>query len=1187
MAAGRVVVGSAWIELRADASGLRRQIKEEVDKAGADQKVKIKLDLDATGLREKVKAEAEKAGLGQKIKVHVDVDSRSSSRFDDFAKKLTGAFQLGSLSNIPYKFIAIGGAALAALPAVVSLVDSLGLASMSAAALAPALIGMGAAALVVKGVFGDLKTGLADYANLQAGVARGTMTQAEATAKWNAELARMSPLQRANVEGIQRLQNSIKQFDLSVTQRGLGVLLGGAQSNIYQLRYGVEGMSAAIGHALTRVGDLMKTPLFHNQLKNIFADTTLAADHMGGILSGVVRIFMNISEAASPLLVRFADWLDRSASKLADMTDKARGSGALSAFFKRAGDEAAKWGRIIGNLAVTLYNVFHGGGANVGSFSDKLLALTTRWKAWTENPGNIAKIQNFLAFIGNIDWGRIAAGAGAMAGLAGSLKLLGGAMSIISGAVSAGPIGLVVLAVLALGAAFVALYTHVKPFRDYINNNLLPVFKELRGWVAERLLPALSAAGSFISSQMMPAFKSLAKTINDNKAEFREIGDAIIKILPVLITVGTIIGVTVVGQVRNLISLIGLMVDEWNWVWAIGVKVAAWVADAARWFKWLGVTIWHAMVDTKDWIVNTWNAIFSTVGGIITGIVKWISDKWTGLKDTLAAIGNAVADGFKGAFDRSVEFIRNSLNSVRELINKGIGVLNVPLNWVGLSIPVIPAFADGGLVGARGYASGGHVRGPGGPRDDKIDAKLSNDEYVIKAASVKKIGLAKLNHANETGDLSYVNGDASGMRVRANRPLDFGFADGGDVAGRIAATQAWLHAQAGKPYVMGSAGPDAYDCSGLVGAVLKQLEGQNPYGRIFSTSNEGNFFDPGFGGANDLNVGWFGGDGAAGHTVGSIGGLNFEATPPRVLVGNTNMTAGMGAFTHKGHHKIGGGVNFDGGGSGGGGGAGFLLRKVLDAVKPLMGGLADWPLGNTGGVGAMAQAAFKKVPAALLAKIEAATTPIAGAAGAGAAAALAGGAGSTAQKALRQAVSMGATHDELLALFETGLVESNFANSSTATDHDSVGFLQQRPSAGWGTVAQIMDPAFATRSFISRIKGTSGSPGERAQKVQVSAFPDRYEQRAAQAAAMLKAMGAPGFINGGIVPGQGSGDTTAILAEPGERVLNRAQTRDYDGGSMRVDTINVTLAVSQLQDIKDIQDFFDMLKVTAKAGTRK
>lgn len=39
-----------------------------------------------------------------------------------------------------------------------------------------------------------------------------------------------------------------------------------------------------------------------------------------------------------------------------------------------------------------------------------------------------------------------------------------------------------------------------------------------------------------------------------------------------------------------------------------------------------------------------------------------------------------------------------------------------------------------------GMAEGGHVKGPGGPREDKVPAMLSNGEYVLPAKTVQKLG---------------------------------------------------------------------------------------------------------------------------------------------------------------------------------------------------------------------------------------------------------------------------------------------------------------------------------------------------------------------------------------------------------------------------------------------------------------
>lgn len=50
--------------------------------------------------------------------------------------------------------------------------------------------------------------------------------------------------------------------------------------------------------------------------------------------------------------------------------------------------------------------------------------------------------------------------------------------------------------------------------------------------------------------------------------------------------------------------------------------------------------------------------------------------------------------------------------------------------------------------GLLGFASGGHVTGPGGPRSDMVPAMLSNGEYVLSAKAASRIGTQNLNRLN-------------------------------------------------------------------------------------------------------------------------------------------------------------------------------------------------------------------------------------------------------------------------------------------------------------------------------------------------------------------------------------------------------------------------------------------------------
>jgi murein DD-endopeptidase MepM/ murein hydrolase activator NlpD len=81
----------------------------------------------------------------------------------------------------------------------------------------------------------------------------------------------------------------------------------------------------------------------------------------------------------------------------------------------------------------------------------------------------------------------------------------------------------------------------------------------------------------------------------------------------------------------------------------------------------------------------------------------------------------------------------------------------------------------------------------------------------------------------------------------------------------------------------------------------------------------------------------------------------------------------------------------------------------------------------------------------------------------------------------------------------TALQESvltNLPDLGPRNDHDSIGLFQQRPSQGWGTPAQLMDPQYTSRKFFERLLTVSGWQTmpltDAAQAVQRSAFPHAY-----------------------------------------------------------------------------------------------
>jgi hypothetical protein len=77
-------------------------------------------------------------------------------------------------------------------------------------------------------------------------------------------------------------------------------------------------------------------------------------------------------------------------------------------------------------------------------------------------------------------------------------------------------------------------------------------------------------------------------------------------------------------------------------------------------------------------------------------------------------------------------------------------------------------------------------------------------------------------------------------------------------------------------------------------------------------------------------------------------------------------------------------------------------------------------------------------------------------------------------------------------------------------DRDSLGLFQQRPSQGWGTRAQILDPVHATNAFYDALQRVPGwqtmAVTEAAQEVQRSGFPTAYAVYERDARALASAL---------------------------------------------------------------------------------
>ena len=168
------------------------------------------------------------------------------------------------------------------------------------------------------------------------------------------------------------------------------------------------------------------------------------------------------------------------------------------------------------------------------------------------------------------------------------------------------------------------------------------------------------------------------------------------------------------------------------------------------------------------------------------------------------------------------------------------------------------------------------------------------------------------------------------------------------------------------------------------------------------------------------------------------------------------------------------------------------------------------------------------------------------------------------------------TESTLRQLANTGTYpeSGDYPNDGDGSDHDSLGLFQMRPQSGWGTVAELMDTTYQARAFYGGPTGPNyPSPrglldipgwqsmdmGEAAQAVEVSAYPDRYQNYQPVAEAILTALTTPSKPSGSGETGTVAETSRIVFPLPegswtktsdwGWRADPFTGERDYHGGT--------------------------------------
>ena len=330
----------------------------------------------------------------------------------------------------------------------------------------------------------------------------------------------------------------------------------------------------------------------------------------------------------------------------------------------------------------------------------------------------------------------LVAGKAAMLAIRGAIIAWTAVQWALNAALSANPIGIVVMAIAGLIAAVVLLYNKNEGFRQLVQ----------KVWGA--IQTAIGAVVDWFQQYVPPIWEAVKQTLSTIMGAIGKVVEVVWKGISWYVT-------TYITIVKNVVTFVfGAVKAYIEFVWNViktGIEIV-WQAISTVVTTYINAvkTVITTVFDAIRWVIenvmNVIRGVIETVWGVISGV-------WQNAVDAISNTTRNIMDTISGLFDTGLQKVKDLFSGAVEAIGKiWDGVTNVvkaPIkamfdwinrNMVGPINSVIDKFAPSLKLPElpTAFADGGYVSGPGGPRDDRIPARLSNGEYVVNAASTSK-----------------------------------------------------------------------------------------------------------------------------------------------------------------------------------------------------------------------------------------------------------------------------------------------------------------------------------------------------------------------------------------------------------------------------------------------------------------
>lgn len=298
--------------------------------------------------------------------------------------------------------------------------------------------------------------------------------------------------------------------------------------------------------------------------------------------------------------------------------------------------------------------------------------------------------------------------AGALGGSGGLTGVLSKVAPKLSGL--AGPIGIAVAAILAIGAGIKDLWDTSESFRNVVGNvweSICESFSYAKEQIWDNTLAPLGEQIGGLFSSIYDFYESSGLK---DLFEF-VISNALVRIGSIISTVLKVIGDAfeaiggmfsgILESLQGVIDfLVGVFTGNWEKAWN-GIKdVVGGFADAV---KSIFEGIWNIIVDIFTPVINFFSTIF---GGAYEGIKtafqfigSWFKERWNDIKNAFGDVADFFGSAFGAAYDAITSvwegitgFFKGLFNGVLDVVAGFVNGIGGAINWVADLLGLDPIF---------------------------------------------------------------------------------------------------------------------------------------------------------------------------------------------------------------------------------------------------------------------------------------------------------------------------------------------------------------------------------------------------------------------------------------------------------------------------------------------------------------